>query len=360
MSKLTLLPLLITTSLLAACYHKKLHSDTTTSPISKTYYQQPHRPQIHFSPPEKWMNDPNGMVFYAGEYHLFYQFFPDSTVWGPMHWGHAVSTDLVHWQHLPIALYPDSLGYIFSGSAVVDWKNTSGLGLNGQPPLIAIYTYHNPAGEKAGRKDFQYQGLAFSHDKGRSWTKYAGNPVLPNTESIADFRDPKVLWDEASNQWVMVIAAHDQVKFRGSKDLKKWTPLSNFGKTWGAHSGVWECPDLFPIRVEGSTETKWVLLVSINPGGPNGGSATQYFVGHFDGRQFTVDPSYTAAVSGEKAVWLDNGRDNYAGVTWSDIPKQNGRRLFMGWMSNWDYAQRIFSSPAKTLTGSVCMRKRGW
>lgn len=301
-------------------------------------YQEQHRPQFHFSPKEKWMNDPNGMVFYEGEYHLFYQFYPDSNVWGPMHWGHAVSQDLVHWQHLPIALYPDSLGYIFSGSAVVDWKNMSGFGKNNQPPLVAIFTYHDMAAEKAGRTDYQYQGIAYSNDKGRTWLKHEGNPVLPNTQKIKDFRDPKAIWHEASGQWVLVLAAYDHVMFWGSKDLKKWEHLSDFGKEWGVHGGVWECPDLFPLRVEETGETKWVLLVSINPGGPNGGSATQYFVGDFDGKKFMLDESYEPSVSNEKAVWLDHGRDNYAGVTWSDIPQDDGRRLFMGWMSNWDYA----------------------
>lgn len=304
-------------------------------------YQEPHRPQFHFSPADNWMNDPNGMFYYEGEYHLFYQHYPDSNVWGPMHWGHAVSTDLVHWAHLPIALYPDSLGYIFSGSAVVDWNNSSGLGKNNQPPLVAIFTYHNMDGERAGRSDFQYQGIAYSNDKGRTWTKYSGNPVVPNKQNIRDFRDPKVIWDDASQQWVMVFAAADHVKLWGSKNLIDWTHLSDFGKTWGAHGGVWECPDLFPITVEGSQEVKWVLLLSINPGAANGGSGTQYFVGDFDGKNLTLDPTFASAVSGEKAVWLDYGRDNYAGVTWSDIPKDDGRRLFIGWMSNWDYAIRV-------------------
>lgn len=304
-------------------------------------YEEPHRPQFHFTPPAQWMNDPNGMFFYAGEYHLFYQHYPDSNVWGPMHWGHAVSTDMHHWEHLPIALYPDSLGYIFSGSAVVDWKNTSGFGQDGQPPIVAIFTHHSMEGEKAGRQDFQYQSIAYSTDKGRTWTKYAGNPVIPNTVPIKDFRDPKVIWDDASEQWVMVFAAGDHIQFWRSPNLKNWTYLSDFGRDLGGHGGVWECPDLFPMRVEKTDEMKWVLLVSINPGGPNGGSATQYFVGDFDGKNFVIEPRFAADVPKGKAVWLDYGRDNYAGVTWSDIPKADGRRLFMGWMSNWDYAQVV-------------------
>jgi fructan beta-fructosidase len=300
-----------------------------------------HRPGFHFTPDSMWMNDPNGMVFYEGEYHLFYQYYPDSTVWGPMHWGHAVSKDMIAWEHLPIALFPDSLGFIFSGSAVIDWKNTSGFGQNGQPPMIAIFTHHNMAGEKAGRNDFQYQSIAYSNDKGRTWTKFKGNPVIPNTQKIKDFRDPKVIWDEDSKQWVMVFAAQDEVMLWGSHDLKNWTHLSNFGKEYGAHGGVWECPDLFQIKVEETGETMWVLLLSLNPGGPNGGSGTQYFVGNFDGENFKLDPSFAPDVTAGKAVWLDWGRDNYAGVTWSDIPKEDGRRLFIGWMSNWDYAQVV-------------------
>ena len=305
------------------------------------FYQEPHRPQFHFSPNRKWMNDPNGMVYFEGEYHLFYQYYPGGTVWGPMHWGHAVSRDLVHWDHLPVALYPDSLGYIFSGSAVVDWNNSSGLGVDGRPPLIAIFTYHDPDGEKAKRSDYQCQGIAFSNDKGRTWTKYEGNPVLPNTGPVPGFRDPKVFWNDSSGQWVMALAVYDHVEFWGAKDLKNWAHLSDFGKEWGVHAGVWECPDLFPLKVEGSDEQKWVLLLSINPGGPNGGSATQYFVGHFDGKTFTLDDSFSRDVTDETAVWLDAGRDNYAGVTWSDVPIEDGRRLFLGWMSNWEYANVV-------------------
>jgi fructan beta-fructosidase len=311
-----------------------------TGSLSATY-REPHRLQFHFSPPQNWMNDPNGMVFYDGEYHLFYQHYPDSNVWGPMHWGHAVSTDLVHWEHLPIALYPDSLGYIFSGSAVMDWKNTSGLGKPGKPPMIAIFTYHNPEGERAGRQDFQYQGIAFSLDKGRTWTKYAGNPVIPNSDSIRDFRDPKVIWHAPSQKWIMIFAAYDHLKIWSSKNLLEWNHMSDFGADFGAHSGVWECPDLFPIDVEGAGLTKWVLLVSVNPGAPNGGSGTQYFIGDFDGESFILDRQFEQVVQNGQAIWLDYGRDNYAGVTWSDAPHNLSERIFMGWMSNWDYAQVV-------------------
>jgi len=296
-------------------------------------FSEPHRPHYHFTPPSQWMNDPNGMIYYEGEYHLFYQHYPDSNVWGPMHWGHAVSPDLVHWEHLPIGLYPDSLGYIFSGSAVVDRNNTSGFGTVENPPLIAIFTYHDPEGAKAGRDDFQFQAIAYSLDRGRNWTKYAGNPVVPNP-GIRDFRDPKVFWHEPSQQWVMIFAARDRVRLYHSPNLKDWTYASEFGAEAGSHGGVWECPDLFELPVEGTDDSRWVMLLSINPGGPNGGSATQYFVGDFDGQAFTLDHSQ----SPRDTLWLDYGRDNYAGVTWSDIPETDGGRLFIGWMSNWDYA----------------------
>lgn len=304
------------------------------SPIASTEvrydYDQPHRPQFHFSPPEKWMNDPNGMVFYQGEYHLFYQYYPDSTVWGPMHWGHAVSKDLMTWEHLPIALYPDSLGYIFSGSAVVDWDNTSGFGTAENPPMVAIYTYHDP--NPAGQTNFQYQGIAYSTDKGRTWIKYDQNPVLSD-ESSVDFRDPKVFWHQQSSKWVMILAEGNQVGFYGSADLKNWESLSKFGANEGSHLGVWECPDLFQL-IDQNGVPKWVMLVSIGTGGPKG-SATQYFVGQFSGKRFMNDNIP------ETVRWLDYGWDNYAGVTWSDIPKPDGRRIFMGWMSNWLYATKV-------------------
>jgi fructan beta-fructosidase len=312
--------------------------------------QEAHRPQFHFTPAAGWMNDPNGMVYHQGEYHLFYQHYPDSTVWGPMHWGHAVSKDLVNWQHLPIALFPDSLGTIFSGSAVVDHQNTSGLGTKDNPPLVAIFTYHHAAGEKAGRSDYQTQGIAYSLDKGRTWTKYPGNPVLKNP-GIKDFRDPKVSWYEKGQKWIMTLAVKDHIGFYSSKNLIDWTQESDFGADIGAHGGVWECPDLFRLPVAGSKEEKWVLIVNINPGAPNGGSGTQYFVGQFDGNKFVLDTAFKNQLSGQSAapgsvkkgegIWLDYGKDNYAGVTWSDVPAADGRRLFIGWMSNWQYANVV-------------------
>ncbi|MEZ5058652.1 MAG: glycoside hydrolase family 32 protein [Saprospiraceae bacterium] len=308
---------------------------------SNNSLEEKHRPAYHFTPEANWMNDPNGLVYFEGEYHLFYQYYPDSTVWGPMHWGHAVSKDLVHWEHLPIALYPDSLGYIFSGSAVIDWNNSSGLGVGNEPPMIAMFTYHQMEMEKAGKLDYQYQGLAFSNDKGRTWTKYDGNPVIPNSKPIKDFRDTKVFWNEKANNWLMVLAAQDRVQFWNSPDLIHWEFLSDFGENIGAHGGVWECPDIFPLKIEGTEKEKWVLLLSINPGGPNKGSATQYFVGDFDGKTFQLDTEFKDEVEMYDGLWLDYGRDNYAGVTWSDIPKEDGRKLFIGWMSNWDYAQAV-------------------
>jgi fructan beta-fructosidase len=249
-----------------------------------------------------------------------------------MHWGHAISKDLIHWKHLPVALYPDSLGYIFSGSAVADRYNTSGLGTKTDPPMVAIFTYHDPDSERKGSNTFQNQGIAYSIDKGRTWKKYSGNPVLKNP-GIRDFRDPKVIWHKGSGKWIMILAVHDRVQIHSSQDLINWTLESEFGQGTGAHGGVWECPDLFPLRDEGNGADKWIMLVSINPGGPNEGSGTQYFIGDFDGHQFVPDSPV------EK--WIDSGTDNYAGVTWSGIPESDGRRLFIGWMSNWKYATAV-------------------
>ncbi|HZY35473.1 MAG TPA: glycoside hydrolase family 32 protein [Mucilaginibacter sp.] len=290
-------------------------------------YHEPFRPQIHFSPKEHWMNDPNGMVYFNHTYHLFFQYYPGGTVWGPMHWGHAISRDLVHWKQLPIALYPDSLGYIFSGSAVVDSNNTSGFGKNGKIPLVAIFTHHDPKGADAGKNNFQNQSLAYSLDGGYTWTKYAGNPVLKNP-GITDFRDPKVSWYKPGKKWVMTLATKDRITFYSSLNLKNWTKESEFGQTLGAHGGVWECPDLFPLKL--NSKTHWVLIVNLNPGGPNKGSATQYFVGQFDGHTFTTTDTTTK--------WLDYGPDEYAGVTWNNT---GNRRIFLGWMSNWLYGTKV-------------------
>lgn len=306
---------------MVCCFYQSLNGQDSLQDRGERF-----RPLLHFTPKEHWMNDPNGMVYYAGVYHLFYQYHPFSSVWGPMHWGHATSRDLFHWKHQPIALYPDSLGTIFSGSAVLDKQNTSGFGTKKNPPLVAVFTYHD---DKAapGRQDFQTQGLAYSLDSGKTWKKHNGNPVLRNP-GIIDFRDPKAMWYEKDKKWVMTLATKDCITFYSSPDLKVWKEESVFGNTAGAHGGVWECPDLFPLVYKG--KEYWVLLVNLNPGGPNGGSATQYFLGNFDGHAFT--PFH------EDIRWLDYGPDEYAGVTWSNTGK---RRLFLGWMSNWDYAQKV-------------------
>jgi fructan beta-fructosidase len=305
---------------------------TKEEPVSSSLeYQDKHRPQFHFTPQANWMNDPNGMFYFKGKYHLFYQYFPDSTVWGPMHWGHAESSDLVHWQHLPIALYPDSLGCIFSGGAVVDNNNTSGLGSEKNPPIIATFTHHDFVGEKAKTNDFQKQSLAYSLNGGYDWKKYHGNPVIPNVEKIKDFRDPKVVWHEESENWILSLAAYDKVKFYSSQNLIDWTFISDFGIE--GDNRLWECPDLFPIQEEGSNEVKWVLIVSIQKEAPNGGTASSYFIGDFDGKNFISDA--------DNQKWLDWGTDNYAFVTWNNLPEKHRQVKGIGWMSNWQYAQTV-------------------
>jgi fructan beta-fructosidase len=284
------------------------------------------RPRLHFAPKKGWINDPNGMVYHKGVYHLFFQHYPDGNQWGPMHWGHATSTDLVNWEEQSIKLYPDSLGYIFSGSAVFDSLNTSGLGTAANPPLVAIFTHHDPKTEKT-TNTFQNQSIAYSLDNGNTWTKYPGNPVLRNT-GIVDFRDPKVMWYAPRSRWIMTLATKDRITFYSSPNLLQWEKESEFGATHGAHGGVWECPDLVPMSHDG--KTYWVLLVNLNPGGPNGGSATQYFIGDFDGKTFTASHTDTR--------WVDYGPDEYAGISWSNT---GNRVLFIGWMSNWDYANHL-------------------
>lgn len=332
-----------------SCATKK--PDQTAAVTKLTTEEQQFRPNFHFTPKNNWMNDPNGMFFLNGKYHLYFQYYPDGNKWGPMHWGHATSTDMIQWKEQPIAIYPDELGYIFSGSAVVDVSNSSGLGNGKTAPIIAIYTYHDMVKEKAQQMDAQTQGLAFSIDEGMTWTKYEDNPIIKNP-GIKDFRDPKVTYDKINKQWLLVLAAQDKSKFYTSQNLKDWEFLSDFGYQIGAHGGVWECPDFFPLKVEGTNETKWVLLQSLNPGGPNGGSATQYFIGDFDGKTFTLDPSFDKFSNSEKGQWLDYGNDNYAGVTWDNIPASDGRKLMIGWMSNWDYAELV---PTNQWRGSMTL-----
>jgi fructan beta-fructosidase len=290
---------------------------------------EPFRPRFHFTPEKNWMNDPNGMVFYEGEWHLFYQYNPQGNTWGHMSWGHAVSRDLALWEHLPLALAEENDVMIFSGSAVVDWKNSSGFGKDGKPPLVAIYTGNYT------KMPLQNQHVAYSNDRGRSWTKFSGNPVL--NVNMADFRDPKVFWHEPTSRWIMTVALakESKVHFYASPDLKQWKYVGEFGGV-GAMGGLWECPDLFPLPIEGGG-TKWVLIVNINPGGPAGGSGCQYFVGEFDGARFKADFPAT--------LWADHGPDFYAGVSWSDVPKTDGRRVWLGWMSNWDYAGKVPTHP---------------
>ncbi|MDR6844466.1 glycoside hydrolase family 32 protein [Flavobacterium granuli] len=299
-----------------------------------------YRPNLHFTPNKGWMNDPNGLFFYKGLYHLYFQHYPDKNVWGPMHWGHATSKDMITWEEQKIALFPDEKGYIFSGSAVVDVHNTSGFGSLKNPPIVAMFTYHDAVKEKTGAIDYQSQAIAYSLDEGMTWTKFKGNPVIKNP-GIKDFRDPKMTWDAIHNQWIMVLAADVETNIYRSSNLINWELVSAFGKNLGVHGSPWECPDFFPIKVEGSTEMKWVLLQSINPNGPNGGSATQYFVGDFDGKTFTLGNSFANDLKQETAFWVDYGKDNYAGVTWSNIPDTDGRKLFIGWMSNWEYANKV-------------------
>lgn len=288
------------------------------------------RPKYHFTPPHNWMNDPNGLVFYQGEYHLFYQYNPLGLTSEHKSWGHAVSTDLVRWQHLPVALKDENGVEIYSGSVVVDVNNTSGLCQNPSAAdkscLVAIYTAHTSATEA--------QHLAFSNDRGRTWAKFAGNPVLDL--SAQDFRDPKVFWHAVTKQWVMIVAVPKEKKVHlyGSANLKAWKLLSEFGPA-GVTEGVWECPDLFELPVEGSrTNKRWVLVVSTNAGGAAGGSGVQYFVGTFDGVKFTNDNAPATKLP------LDYGKDLYAAATWSDIPSSDGRRILLGWMTNLQYASR--------------------
>lgn len=292
------------------------------------------RPISHFTPAQNWINDPNGLLFYKGRYHLFYQHNPSGILWGNMSWGHSVSENLIDWQHLPVAIECTETSGIFSGSAVVDFTNSSGFGSLENPPLVAIYTVHQNDGSN------QSQHIAYSNDEGLTWIKYADNPVLDL--GMKDFRDPKVSWDESSNSWLMTIAKPLEFKiaFFTSPDLKSWRHLSDFGPL-GAVEGCWECPDLFPLTTP-SGETKWVLLVSLNPGGVTGGSGTQYFIGDWDGRSFTTDQ--------KEIKWIDYGRDNYAGVTFHNAP--DGRRIFLAWMSNWDYAAKL---PSPIWRGSMTL-----
>ncbi|MFE5835407.1 glycoside hydrolase family 32 protein [Arthrobacter sp. NPDC056493] len=300
-----------------------------------------YRPKWHYAAGRNWLNDPNGLVYSNGVYHLFYQHNPHGDVWGNMSWGHATSADLLTWDEQPVAIPCDEQEAIFSGSAVVDTCNTSGFGVGGVPPLVAVYTSaYSPASPLAGR---QAQSLAYSTDDGATWTKYDGNPVLDRAS--ANFRDPKVFWydGDAGSYWVMAaVEAEDrEVVLYKSADLKSWEYLSSFGPA-NATGGVWECPDLFELPVDGNAgDTRWVLVVNLNPGGIAGGSAGQYFVGTFDGVTFRSESTVTEGMQTDDSRmpdygWLDWGRDYYAAVSFSNAP--DGRRLMIGWMNNWQYA----------------------
>lgn len=294
-------------------------------------YDEPWRPQFHFTPPKNFMNDPNGLLFYKGEYHLFYQHNPQGAEWGHMSWGHAASADMLHWKNLPLAI-PEQPDYmIYSGSAVVDWHNASGLckGTDKQDPscLIAIYT--------AAGKDWQRQNLAFSNDRGRTWTNFSSNPVADL--KLPDFRDPKVFWYEPQKKWVMVAVTADEKRavFLDSRDLKTWSLTGSF-EAGSEGRGQWECPDLFELAVDGDAKNKkWVLIVNRNPGAPAGGTGVEYFVGQFEGKQF-----HDEGPRGQE-LWADYGKDFYATNSFSDIPAKDGRRIWMGWISNWQYANRV-------------------
>ena len=300
-----------------ACWKDMRLSDTFSAENREKY-----RPAYHHTPLYGWMNDPNGMVYHDGVWHLCYQWNPFGSKWQNMTWGHSTSRDLIHWEPQEPTLLPDGLGTIFSGSSAIDEANSAGFGKNS---IVTLFT---------SAANSQVQSLAYSNDGGYTYTTYPGNPVL-TLESEA--RDPNMFWNEETKQWTLILAHaldHEMLIFT-SPDLKSWTLQSSFGKGLGAQDGVWECPDLFELPVTGTQEKKWVLICNINPGGPFGGSATQYFTGSFDGKTFKVD---TDASGNVPTKWLDYGKDHYATVSWSDTP---GRRTVIGWMSNWQYAAEV-------------------
>lgn len=302
------------------------------------------RPVYHHTPAYGWMNDPNGMFYKDGVYHLYFQYNPYGSVWGNMHWGHSTSTDLMHWKFEGCAIVPDAWGAIFSGSCVVDHENTASFG---KEAVVAFYT----SAKSTPWGDIQMQSMAYSLDNGKTFTKYEGNPILTSSEK--DFRDPKVFWYAPGKHWVMILAVGQHMEIYSSVNLKEWKKESEFGAMQGAHGGVWECPDLVEIPVEGTREKKWVLICNLNPGGPFGGSAAQYFVGSFDGKKF-VNESPT------QKKWMDWGKDNYATVTWNNAP--DGRCIALGWMSNWQYANNVPTRQyrsANTLARDLTLYREG-
>ena len=296
------------------CWKRMTYSDTfDTKNVEK------HRPLYHHTPQYGWMNDPNGMFYKDGVWHLCYQYNPYGSQWENLSWGHSTSTDLINWKAEPTALEPDALGMMFSGCCVVDKNNTAGFG---KDAIVALYT-------TAGAR--QTQSLAYSTDGGKTFTKYADNPII--TSNVPDFRDPHVFWNAEAGFWNMILAAGQQMSIYSSKDLKEWKHESDFGAEYGNHGGVWECPDLMKMNVKGTNKEKWMLICNINPGGPFGGSATQYFIGQFDGHKFTCEdePSETK--------WMDYGKDHYATITFDNAPE--GRHVGIAWMSNWQYANQV-------------------
>ena len=323
----------------AACWKNMKLSDTFD--LSN---KEKHRPLYHHTPAYGWMNDPNGMFYKDGVWHLCFQHNPYGSVWGNLSWGHSTSTDLVHWKYEGDPVMPDAWGLIFSGSAVVDKDNTAGFG---RDAIVAFYTSAKPT----PWGDNQMQCMAYSTDGGKTFTKYANNPVLTSTER--DFRDPKVFWYAPGKHWVMMLAVGQEMQIYSSANLKDWKYESSFGAKQGAHGGVWECPDLVELPVEGTKEKRWVLICNINPGGPFGGSATQYFVGTFDGKKFTNQ--YPT-----KTKWMDYGKDHYATVTFSNAP--GGRCVAMGWMSNWQYAAIVPTKQyrsANTIARDLSLYRQG-
>ena len=281
--------------------------------------REQYRPTYHHTPAYGWMNDPNGMFYKDGVWNLYFQHNPYGSQWENMTWGHSTSTDLLHWKYEGDAILPDVIGTIFSGSAVVDKNNTAGFG---EGAVVALYT---SAGEN------QTQSMAYSTDNGKTFTKYAGNPII--TSNVPDFRDPHMFWNEDIKKWNMILAAGQQMNIYTSDNLKDWKYESSFGTGYGNHDGVWECPDLMKLKVRGTDKEKWMLICNINPGGPFGGSATQYFVGDFDGHKFTCDSKP------EVTKWMDYGKDHYATVTFDNAPE--GRHVALAWMSNWQYAAQV-------------------
>lgn len=317
-------------------------------------FREAYRPQFHYTPQNNWMNDPNGLVYRNGTYHLFHQYNPEGNTWGHMSWNHATSDDLVHWNHQGVALPEEGNEMIFSGSAVVDHDNTTRFGEEDDAaPLVAIYTSHYTLSEDSVN---QAQSLAYSTDGGETWTKYEENPVLDHPDP--DFRDPNVFWYDPGQKWVMSVTLPTQrkIQFYESANLKEWTHLSDFGPA-GATGGIWECPALFRVPVEGTRDSsRWVLQVDLNPGSIAGGSGGQYFVGRFDGTSFT--PRDGALQNAPH--WVDYGPDFYAVIPWNNLPDEDGRALWLAWMNNWEYAEHIPTSPwrsAQTIPRSVRLRR---